>query len=113
MIDQLIADAAIANGESLSAGINLQGGRLVGILMPGTWTAADLTFQSSLDGSTFADLYDDEGNEVTVVADASQFIVPLAPAKFLGARYLKVRSGTSGTPVNQGGARTIQLVMID
>jgi hypothetical protein len=30
---------------------------------------------------------------------------------WIGVRYMKVRSGTSGTPVNQGGARTITLVV--
>jgi hypothetical protein len=77
--------------------------------MPSTWTAADLTFQASPAGSSYADLYDENGTEVTVDAAASRHIA-LPPADWCSAPFLKVRSGTSGTAVNQAGARTITLV---
>lgn len=102
-------DATIANGQSLSGAVNLGNRVVVGLLMPATWTAADLTFQASIDGTTYADMYDIGGNEVTAVADASQYIA-ISPSLWAGALFLKVRSGTTGTPVNQGGARDIVLV---
>jgi hypothetical protein len=99
----------IANGESLSGSVGLGGSTMVGIVMPATWTAANLTVQASHDGATYNNLYDDLGTEVTVTAAASRYIA-LDPSVFAGIRYLKVRSGTSGSAVNQGGDRTITLV---
>jgi hypothetical protein len=78
--------------------------------MPAAWTAATLTFQVSYDGTTFVDLYDDTGTEIQWQAAASRFIVPSAPSQFFGIQALKVRSGTTGTPVNQGADRAIQVV---
>lgn len=102
--------AVITSGVSLSTAVNIDPYRLVGIAMPATWTAANLTFQASHDnGTTYNNLYDDLGTEMTVTAAASRYIT-LDPAVFAGINYLKVRSGTSGTPVNQGGDRTITLV---
>ena len=111
MISESHAVATIANGQALSAGVNLQGGRLFALQLPASWTAADLTFQASFDGSTYADMFDEEGNEVTVDAAASRYIL-LDPARWLGVRNLKIRSGAAGAPVNQGGDRVIQLLLV-
>lgn len=101
----------IANDQSLSnASDDLRGVLCVAVLMPGTWTAAALTFQVSLDGETYTNMWYD-GAEYEVTAAASQYIV-LDAKDFVGIRYLRVRSGTSGTPVNQGGARTVTVVTI-
>lgn len=100
--------AAIASGQSLSAAVVVNGDALVEIQMPATWTTANLTFQTSPDGTTFQDLYDEEGTEVTVTAAASRNI-KLNGAEWANIEWLKVRSGTTGTAVNQGGARTIGL----
>lgn len=101
----------IANGTSLSAQINLGAKTLVGIIMPAAWTAAALTFQSSGDGGqTFQELQDGAGAAVTVTANQATNI-QLDPTKWRGANCLKVRSGTTGTPVNQGADRTLQLVV--
>lgn len=104
--------ATIANGASLSAAVHLHANRLFAIQMPASWTAANLTFQGSFDGTTYADLYDDTGTEVTVTAAASRFILLSTPAMFFGLQRIKVRSGTTGSPVNQGGAREVELIMI-
>jgi hypothetical protein len=96
----------IANGASLGSGVNLNDQHLVGIVMPAAWTAAALTFSGSLDNSTWFDIYDNNGVELTVQAAASRFIA--IPAGLLPPLpYLRVRSGTSGTPVNQAGARIL------
>jgi hypothetical protein len=100
----------IDNGASLSGAVNLSGFTLIGIDMPASWTAANLTLQASVDNSTWDNVFDSLGTEVTITAAASRFIL-LNPADFVSVRYLKVRSGTSGTPVNQGGARTITLIV--
>lgn len=106
----------ILSGASLSGAIDLQGARLFAILMPSGWTAAGLTFQAgvSLSG-TFYNLFDSDGSEVAVAsaaAVADQYIQLTNPARWLGIRYLKVRSGTAGAAVNQGADRTISLIAV-
>jgi len=103
--------ATILGTASLSAAVDLMGGRLVGIQMPSAWTAAGLTFQASADGETYADLYDDGGNEVGGSAAASRYIVFDAGANFEGVRWLKVRSGTAASAVNQDATRTLTLAV--
>lgn len=103
--------ATIANGESLSGAVDLGDGILTRIEMPAAWTAAGLTFQVSADNSTWLDLYDDAGSEVSVTADASQ-AMRVDFADWIGVRYLKARSGTSGTPVNQGAERVLSLITV-
>jgi hypothetical protein len=105
-----VVSVVIANGQSLSGGVDLGGDALVEIVMPSAWTAADLTFQTSDDEVTFQNMYSG-GGEVQVSVDASQN-VRLDPSDFIGINFLKVRSGTSGTPVNQGAERTIKLVLL-
>lgn len=102
----------IANGQSLSEAVNLGGYVLVGIHMPAAWTAASLTLQGSAAGATFGNVFDDEGTELEVDAAASRYI-PLGPEKTCSLAHVKVRSGTSGSPVNQEGARTLTLVARD
>lgn len=104
--------ATIANGASLSGAIDLGTNRLFAIVMSTSWTTANLTFQVSSDGSNFYDLYDDAGTEVTFTAAASRVIQNTNPGRWLGFRYLKIRSGTSGTAVNQGGARTLTVMAV-
>ncbi len=101
--------AAIANGAALSPAVALGQKTLLGIVMPAAWTAAALTFQVSIDDTTFNELYDGAGNAVSITAAAGQF-VQIDPAKWRGVTAIKVRSGTSGAPVNQGQAAAIQLV---
>lgn len=103
--------ATIANGASLSGAVNLGGGLLSAIAMSSSWTAASLSFQASDDGSTWRDVYNDDGTEYTASAAASRHIA-IDPSKFSGAQQVKVRSGTTTTPVNQsGGDRALLLVV--
>lgn len=101
----------IANGASLSDALNLAGMTMVAIVIPAAWTAANLTFQASIDGTTYYNLFDDGGNEQTVTAAASEHLF-LSPLEWIGINWIKIRSGTSGAAVNQGAARTIQVVVV-
>lgn len=101
----------IASGAALSGAINLQGGlrQLVALQMPATWATADLTFDVSADGTTYGPLYWN-GAEFTVEAAGgavASAAISLDPAVFAGWPFVKVRSGTSGTPVNQGADRVV------
>lgn len=94
----------IASGQTLSDAADLHGTTLVGFYMPSAWTAANITFKTSQDNVTFADIYDGAGNVKTCTVAASQFI-PLDLSNFLGSRYVKLASSAS-----QGADRAITLV---
>lgn len=108
----------IANGASLSAAVDFDAiCRLTDILMdPVGWDAANITFQVSEDNTTFLNMFDDAGNEVTVTSPttgkAMSFRNDLKRA-FSRYRFIKVRSGTSGAPVNQTALRTLTLLADD
>lgn len=105
----LVQTAIITNGAALSDDIPCRDWPAIGLIMPAAWTAADLTFQVSIDGTNYYNLYDDGGNEVLVDAAVDRYVA-LPPTLFAGVLQFKVRSGTSGTPVNQGADRTITIV---
>lgn len=111
MVEEGIVPVAIANNESLSSAVDLAGGRLFAIMMPADWTAADLTFQAAHAGDTYHNIYNEDDAEVVVQAAEDRYII-LSPARWLGVRRLKVRSGTAASAVNQGAARTINLVVV-
>ena len=95
----------IASGASLSAEISLDSWTLDAIITPDAWTTAS--------GGTYNNLYNDGGNEVTVTAAVDRYISLIGDDKdSLGtARWLKIRSGTGASAVNQGAERTIRLVL--
>lgn len=100
----------IDSGTSITAAINLGGRIPVGIIMPAAWTAANITFQASADGSSFADIYDASGEYALTNAAADRYL-DLDSNVFFGPLHLKVRSGTTGTPVNQGAERVLTLLL--
>ena len=103
--------ADIAASASPSGAVRLPAAcYLSGIIMPSAWTAADLSFHGSHDGVTYYNIYDEYGSEVIVNAGASRHIV-LQPGIWSGTRFLKIRSGTTGTPVTQAAARTLNLIV--
>ncbi|MDE2103763.1 MAG: hypothetical protein KGL39_41380 [Patescibacteria group bacterium] len=104
-------DALIADGTAETAEVDLAGTSLTAIVVPSGWTAANLTFQVSADGTTYADLYSATGSEYVVdVPSGGDCAITVPPLDFEGFRRMKVRSGTSGTPVNQTGAKTLTLI---
>lgn len=112
-------EVTIAIDTSLSAALPLggsntwgeyQGNTLFGIEMPGVWTTANITFQASADGVEYQNVYDQYGTELVITAAAARFIL-VSPSTFAGMRYLKVRSGTTGTPVSQAAERVVKLVL--
>ncbi len=103
-----IKTTTIAASASLSSFITLGVGTPAMIEMPSAWDAASITFQTSIDGTVFQDYYDTLGNEVTVIAVASRNIKQDV-GDFAGAKFIKIRSGTSAVPVNQTSLRTIRV----
>jgi hypothetical protein len=111
LIGLTLNPAVIAPAASLSGPVSLGALPLVGIAMPAVWTAAALTFQVSPDGgTTWLELYDGAGNEVTLMAAAGQFVMPGATYAWAGINMLKVRSGTAAAAVTQTPGATINLI---
>lgn len=113
----MASNATIAASASLSDAVDTGNTRsttsIIAIIMPASWTAADLTFQAcATEGGTFQDVYDDDDAEVTVQAAASRYIVldDAMRSRLSGIRFIKVRSGTTGTPVTQAAERVVVLV---
>ena len=99
----------IASGQSITPAINLGGRIPVGVFMSAGWTAAGMTFQGSPDGSTYYDIHDANG-EINMTVSAGIYVA-FDPTKLFGVNFLKVRSGTSGVPVNQGAERILTLML--
>lgn len=104
--------ATIAASGTVSSVVDMGSGRLFAIVMPSVWTAANLTFQASQDGITYSNMFDSTGTEVTFTAAASQYIINAVPVEWIGVRYIKVRSGTSGTPVTQSAAAALVIITV-
>lgn len=103
-------NVTISSGTSLSNAIDISEYSVVGILMPSAWTAANLSFQGSIDGATYGNLIEKDGVELVITAAAS-YLIPLTASAFQPCRFLKIRSGTSVVPVNQAVTRTIVLIL--
>jgi len=105
----------IAKGESESTVILKSGYKNMLIIMPAAWTAADITFLVSNKPTTgFVKLVKaSDESEITSNASASEAVNMDGTIKeALGAcAYVKIRSGTSVTPVNQIGPRTLIIVL--
>lgn len=109
----------IANGAALSGDENLGPHALVGVIMPAAWTAADITIQAlALEAGvpavqTWAEVIDTAGNNVTLTGPAAGEYVAIASTALVGLGRVRIRSGTSGAPVNQGAQRDFFLVVVD
>jgi len=108
-------ECTIPAGTSETSAVFGWGLRLARIYMPEEWDAADLTFtEAEKPSGTFYPLYDDNGIEITILANAERTITVSSNALPLTAmRYFKIRSGTSTTPVNQSAERKIKLLLVD
>ena len=109
-------DVTIALNASLSAAVDLGGRTACAIQVPAAtaWTDADLTFEGSFDGVTYGPVrvdnyYTEYVIDLPATASLDSDIVPLTLPIFACLRYLKVRSGTAASAVNQAAARTIRI----
>ena len=105
-----VQTATIANNESLSDAIDLADSSLVGIIMPAAWTAAGLHIAGSVDGISYYPLFDTAGNELGITTAVAAYMYSFDPGLAVPPKYIKLRSGTAGTPVNQGAARTFSVI---
>jgi hypothetical protein len=102
--------AQINSGTSLSAAIDMGRSVLSAAVLPAAWDAAVLSFQGSADGTTYVDLFDVTTERTMTMAGVLGKGVTLDSAIWSPWRYLKLRSGTTGTPVNQTANRAFTLI---
>jgi hypothetical protein len=111
MVRELIKTrrAVIANGTSFSTAIDLGDSQLSAVWMPAAWTAASVTFEVSLDGATWRNLYFGAGVLTVAAAGgaAANLTFSVARDPFIGWRYVRIRSGTVASPVNQLAEREL------
>lgn len=109
---------SIAESASLSAVIDAAGLQFqsVSVEVPSAWTAADIGFQVSRDGSTYVPLfYDDEGTRTRVkltqvkTDGAGVYVAPAEAWALSVYPYFKLESLDTAdeTAENQGAARTL------
>lgn len=111
-MDDVITTVTIPEDGSLTPAVYLGTKTLVGIETPAEWTAANLTLQAaSTEGGTYKNVYDKAGNEYTITAAASRAIALSEDDLYGIGRWIKVRSGTGGTPVNQAADRELTLIL--
>lgn len=111
---QVVTATLTTASSDLTDAIDLGGYRLAAITMTTAWTAGNITFVASPDGTTYRNLYGDTGGEVTVVGtQAATIAIGGTVADWLAAhRYIKLRSGTSALGVNQTTERTLTLSLM-
>jgi len=104
----------IASGQSLSgATTDNSGYRLIALQMPAAWTTAAINFQGSVDGVTYGiwyTAYNSAAISVPSGGAVADNYVQVDWADTHAPPYLKVRSGTAASPVNQAADRTLTLV---
>lgn len=113
---------SIASGQPYSGNIHTPSnqravGRGLAIDTPAAWTAADIAFETSQDGTTWRLAYKPDSDELILITNIPDgtAITKVAPAEvwpLLAYPYLRLVSvnTSTGAPVNQGGKRDLWLV---
>lgn len=83
----------ISSSTTVSEAVGTNGLRLVGVITPATINSTALTFQGSVDDSTYVPIHAVGGGAYTVTVAASRFTA-VDPAQF-GVNYLKVVCGSA------------------
>jgi hypothetical protein len=111
------AVAVIPAAGSLSANVYLGSDVPYAVVIPNGWTAANLTFQGSVDGVNFFDLFTgDAGTEAAYTitnTSTTGRLFAIDGTKFMGLSAFRIRSGTAGVPVAQGAGATLQVGLRD
>ena len=112
MTERIIVSATIPNGASVSGAVDCNKRAIVGFVAPAAWTTAALTIEASVDGTNWiTSIFDSTGtaagsfSAITASAGYAVDLVSLVPWQ-----SIRIRSGTSASPVNQGADRVFKVV---
>lgn len=103
-VTRSVRTVTIANGQTVSNGIDLSEMVVNGIQFP-TMTGTSFTFQASSDGVTYGPVKKLDGTAYTVVAVSLDFTV-IAPADLAGIRYIRIVSNGA-----EAAARDVLLIV--
>lgn len=107
----------IANAAAASGAFNLGAYKIAAVITPAAWTAGDISFEVGDGAGNFRKVIDSAGAllKITGVATgASEYmVVPEAGDLITGKQAKVVSTNTaSEADVNQGAARTLQVVLV-
>lgn len=103
----------IASGASVSDAFATSGRVVVGIVVEGTWTAANLGFIGSLDGTNYyTDTIDAGGNPIQCTP-ATGCHIAFPQTQAIKIPFLKLTSRSAGTvtPVTQGQSTPVIVIL--
>ncbi len=105
--------ATIPNGTALSESIDKRGLSGGSVQFPATWTAANMAFKVSNDGTNFFPLKDATGilEELAGLPTAAGEGRAL-PDDLYAFNYFKLWSQTAGSDVNQGADRVFAVTLV-
>jgi hypothetical protein len=103
------------SGTALSSSIDLRSPDLFGfnpliLITPAAWTAAVITAQLSLDGTTWSDIHLLTGEFTTTGTVLANQAHVFTAYPFRGMPFVRFRSGTSASPVNQAADRVVTVI---
>jgi len=104
--------ATIASGASLSGAVAISYLVPVTFVIPAEFDGTAITFQGSVDGTNYFNLYDEAGTEINFPASASRIIKITNLSYFYGLEYIKVRAGTAASATNQTTTDTVLTVFV-
>ena len=108
MARRLALPAVIPASGTTTATITIpEGKRVVGLIMPSTFTGTTLTFKAGYSTSATPQPVYNEGSAYSVACATDRFIA-VNPNVFLGAFTLQIISGST-----EGSERTIQVITAD
>jgi len=114
MVGQDFCTTQVSTGATgLSDATPLSGQQLCSIQISSDWTDSALTFQGTLDGVNYYNVYTSTGGEVTYGSTAAggnqSRVLIFDPWFWSGFRGIKIRSGTAAAPVAQAAVRNVVL----
>src|SRR3990167_8245956 len=102
--------ATIEADDSLSDVVDVSGVLVTGLVVPSSWDSANLTFQGGFGAGALWDIYTSAGAEWIVTAVAGK-LAAIDPTSVACANFIRIRSGTAGSPVTQSAQRQIILAV--
>jgi hypothetical protein len=96
----------IPSGTSISGALAIGLGRIIGLMVDG-WTAAALSLEAGSSGTTGPAFHDDAEVSIASAAVVAGRYLSRTNMQAVRAPFVRFRSGTGGTPVNQAATRTL------
>jgi len=123
MLDAKVISTTIPDNQALSGMVDLGNHEFVALELPETFNTTTLTFQAKAKVTEqtqggdnledWDDVYTDDGTELSVTVAAGRVVAIVGDKKDALAplRYVRVRSGTSGTPVNINPGGVVRFIV--